>query len=256
MKVASSILSWIGGVLTISYFWLYFGLLNYFSSDIGLLLLSISIGYTVFALAILIVRQCVMGKGAQIPFGILTLIFVSLIGGIFTLFIPLDRNQKKEERVESYVSYEQPKKSNKKRKGKQGTNRLYDIVEEDGRKYRYIRPIPDVVLTCQKELLSSANDHEYSKNTDLEAVQLAQGVERLEIGAFSNCINLVTITLPKSVKYIGTNCFFNCKKLRYIIYKGNQLDWAKISRGSNWLLRAGTVSVYCEDGSLTVDPNR
>ena len=237
MKVASSILSWIGGLLTIAAMWVCYILFAvlakfYDLTAYAMILLIPFIVDTTFILAILIVRQCVMGKKAQIPFGILTLIFASLLGGIFTLCIPLDSKKKKEKRTH-----------------------YYDI-EENGRKYKYIRPIPEKILSCKRTLLNSANDHEYSKNTELRAVKLAHGVERLEIGAFANCINLVTITLPKSVKYIGTNCFFNCKKLRYIIYNGEQLDWAKISRGSNWLLRAGTVSIYCDDGSITVDPNR
>ena len=92
MKVASSILSWIGGLLTIAAMWVCYVLFAvmakfYDLTAYAMILLIPFIVDTTFILAILIVRQCVMGKKAQIPFGILTLIFASLLGGIFTLCI-------------------------------------------------------------------------------------------------------------------------------------------------------------------------
>ena len=224
MKVASSILSWIGGFITVGLLSSVF-IFNYY--PFPLIVLIVAFVIDVFnILVILILRQVFMGTKGQIPLGILTIIFVSILGGIFTLCIPLDKNEKQRK----------------------------EARENNTHKIRYLHPLPDAIKTCKRTPLYSANDHEYSKNKDLVAVEVASSVNALEASAFSNCINLVTIKLPKSIKQIGPNCFFNCKKLKFIVYDGDQLEWAKIRRGSNWFLKGGTLSVYCTDGPITVNP--
>ena len=102
--------------------------------------------------------------------------------------------------------------------------------------------------------ITSVGGHAFAKNTSLEIANIADGVNELGIGAFSNCLRLKVVSIPASVKSIEANCFFNCCKLKRINYAGTKQQWSKIKRGSNWLSKAGTSTVVCKDGPISVDP--
>ena len=102
--------------------------------------------------------------------------------------------------------------------------------------------------------ITNVGGHAFAKNTALEIAPIADGVTELGVGAFSNCLRLKVVSIPVSVKNIGANCFFNCGKLKRINYAGTKEDWRKITRGSNWLSKAGTTTVVCKDGAVSVDP--
>ena len=112
----------------------------------------------------------------------------------------------------------------------------------------------DGVLRNTIPLLTSVGGHAFAKNCSLEIANIAEGVSELGVGAFSNCLRLKTVSIPLSVKNIEANCFFNCIKLRRINYAGTKMQWREIKRGSNWLSRAGTSTVVCSDGAISVDP--
>lgn len=96
-------------------------------------------------------------------------------------------------------------------------------------------------------------DHAYAKNTKLKYADIEYGVEEIGIGAFANCINLKTVSLPKTLKRIGSNSFFNTPRLKYIKYNGSKEDWRRITRGSNWLAESPVKMVRCKNGPLKVD---
>ena len=102
--------------------------------------------------------------------------------------------------------------------------------------------------------ITSVGGHAFAKNVNLEIATIASGVDELGIGAFSNCLRLKVVSLPSSVRVIDANCFFNCCKLKRINYAGTKQQWSKIKRGSNWLCKAGTTTVVCKDGPISVDP--
>ena len=102
--------------------------------------------------------------------------------------------------------------------------------------------------------ITSVGGHAYAKNTSLEIADIPSGVKELGIGAFSNCLRLKVVSIPKSVRRIGPNCFFNCAKLKRLNYGGSKSDWRRVVRGSNWLDRAGTTTVLCSDGAISVNP--
>lgn len=104
--------------------------------------------------------------------------------------------------------------------------------------------------------VTAIGSHEFSKNTMLEIANIPDGIPELGLGAFSNCIRLKVVTIPTSVKRIGANCFFNCGKLRTLNYAGTKEQWRYIARGSNWLEKAGTTTVLCKDGAISVNPKR
>ena len=115
-------------------------------------------------------------------------------------------------------------------------------------RYQYAKGLPSN--------LSHIGGHAFSFNTILEEALIPHGISSIGVGAFSNCLNLKLVSIPKSVKKIEANAFFNCAGLKRINYAGTKKDWRKIKRGSNWLLKAGTVIVNCVDGPITVDPNK
>lgn len=99
-------------------------------------------------------------------------------------------------------------------------------------------------------------DKAFNKNLSLEIAEIPEGIPSLGNSAFANCVNLRVVEIPKSVTKIGYNCFFNCCKLHKIVYHGDKISWRKIQRGSNWLLKANTNLVQCDDGVLIVDPSK
>lgn len=102
--------------------------------------------------------------------------------------------------------------------------------------------------------LNAIGGHAFAQNTFLEVAVVPLGIKSIGASAFANCINLQVVSIPKSVVEIGYNAFFGCKKLVKINYNGKKSDWRKIKRGSNWLTSAGTTTVVCLDGPVTVNP--
>lgn len=70
--------------------------------------------------------------------------------------------------------------------------------------------------------------------SQVERVNIGEGVERIEERAFYNCKTLGHLILPKSLKYIGKDAFSGCVVLGDIIYNGSQEDWNKVVKGSNY----------------------
>lgn len=45
--------------------------------------------------------------------------------------------------------------------------------------------------------------------------------------------NIISVTIPKSVKSIGAYSFYGCTFLQYVFYNGSESEWANISMGEN-----------------------
>ena len=113
------------------------------------------------------------------------------------------------------------------------------------------RQVPDKGLP---EGLTEIGDHAFSKDSTITIADIPAGITVIGPSAFSNCHNLRTVCIPLSVTEICYNCFFNANRLKTINYAGTKNEWSKITRGSNWLLNAGTTTVITLDGAITVDP--
>ena len=59
-------------------------------------------------------------------------------------------------------------------------------------------------------------DRAFENRTDLRTVMIPDSVTRINIGAFSGCINLANITLSKKIEKIGENAFYNCDSLQSV----------------------------------------
>ncbi|MCD8195477.1 MAG: leucine-rich repeat domain-containing protein [Coprobacillus sp.] len=103
---------------------------------------------------------------------------------------------------------------------------------------------------------TSLGGHDFAANTNIENANIPEDITSIGVGCFANCLNLKSVTLPKDLKSIGANAFFNCVSLKKILYPGTKEDFRKVTRGSNWLYKAGTNVIICKDGAVEVNPYR
>lgn len=71
-------------------------------------------------------------------------------------------------------------------------------------------------------------------------------------GAFADCLSLVSVTLPESLKIIGNFTFYQCTTLTEVNYNGTMEQWSSISLGNRWKYSAPFTVVHCTDGDVTL----
>lgn len=98
-----------------------------------------------------------------------------------------------------------------------------------------------------KEIGTSA----FSK-TDIAVLTLSSGVSRIENNAFYDCKDLTSVFISKSVADIGNYCFASCPSLYEIYYEGTLAEWKKITLRPMWKDGDQKISLYCDDGGLTI----
>ena len=69
-------------------------------------------------------------------------------------------------------------------------------------------------------------------------ITVKEGTTSIAGICFAECTNLISITIPKSVTYIGMGAFYMCDNLKTINYKGSKEDWNNI-----------TIEIQAPDGS-------
>ena len=130
---------------------------------------------------------------------------------------------------------------------------LYDIdLEHYQHEVMMEEYVPEEIKGLQGKIGKNITTHQFSKS-DIHFAFIPSGVVSIGEGAFSNCVKLESLLIPKSVKEIKYNAFFNCPRLTKIKYNGKKAEWAKVKRGSNWLVRCGTDVIECVDGTIKVD---
>ena len=70
-------------------------------------------------------------------------------------------------------------------------------------------------------------------------------------GAFCECYNLTSITIPNSVTNIGNYAFGECDSLTSINFEGTVEQWNNIVKDDNWYGVPATY-VQCTDGQVTL----
>ena len=63
-------------------------------------------------------------------------------------------------------------------------------------------------------------------------------------------LTFTSITIPNSVKSIGDHAFYNCSKLKSIIFEGTKAQWNAIEKGEDWDANTGNYTVHCTDGDI------
>ncbi len=85
--------------------------------------------------------------------------------------------------------------------------------------------------------------------TAIRSMILADGLDKIASGVFSQCHSLEWIVIPTSVTRIEAYCFYDCPSLTKVYYRGNAEEWEVISHydGTNAQLDGTTKYYYLED---------
>ncbi len=105
-------------------------------------------------------------------------------------------------------------------------------------------------LTSCVDLFLSSEDYSYtlkddgtysiteyfgnSRNITVPSAFHGVPVTSISDEAFCNCDILESVKIPDSVTSIGDAAFSGCKNLSYIKYRGSEVQWLSISKGSWW----------------------
>jgi chitodextrinase len=81
--------------------------------------------------------------------------------------------------------------------------------------------------------VSTVGNYAFAMCSKLTSVAIPDGVTTLGESAFYYCTGLANITIPDSVTLIGKQAFLGCSKLKDVYYPGTEVQWKKISIGSN-----------------------
>ena len=68
----------------------------------------------------------------------------------------------------------------------------------------------------------------------ITSIVIPKSVVTIEFAAFYDCWYLTEVTIPVSVKYIGSEAFAYCESLKTIIYEGNENQWNSIEKEEYW----------------------
>ncbi len=130
---------------------------------------------------------------------------------------------------------------------------VWDCInnDKDENGYAYIveneirYSLKDGVATVISQPQTIKGDIVIADNINYKGTQFI--VTSIDSGAFGECDDLTSITIPDSVTFIGEYAFRNCSTLETIYYKGTAEDWEKISIGQgNSKLHGATRYYYSE----------
>lgn len=69
--------------------------------------------------------------------------------------------------------------------------------------------------------------------------------------AFSGCVDLVKIFIPKEITEIGYGAFSYCVNLTDITYGDTIEQWNAVEKGEYWDKNTGEYTIHCKDGDIT-----
>ena len=85
------------------------------------------------------------------------------------------------------------------------------------------------IISISYKAFHPENEKEFNKIKDsITDIILPPTISSIEVGAFSNLVNLERIAIPKKVKIIKEKTFENCKNLSDIYFEGSKDDWEKL----------------------------
>lgn len=61
---------------------------------------------------------------------------------------------------------------------------------------------------------------------------------------------VITLTLPKSMRAIYWDAFYDCSSLTSIIFEGTKAEWNALTKYSDWNGNTGAYIVHCTDGDI------
>ncbi|MDO5702519.1 MAG: leucine-rich repeat domain-containing protein [Lachnospiraceae bacterium] len=87
-------------------------------------------------------------------------------------------------------------------------------------------------VTIPAALTTVGSSSPFFASYHLKKAVITSGMTAIPANLFSGCTALTTVTIPKSVKEIGANAFYNCANLKTVNYKGTTAQWEKIAIAS------------------------
>lgn len=84
---------------------------------------------------------------------------------------------------------------------------------------------------------------------DLLSITLPSTVKHIGYEAFSWCISLTSISMGIGVTDIGDYAFDSCIELTSIEFNGTKAQWTVIAKGEGWDVDTGNYTVHCTDGT-------
>ena len=92
---------------------------------------------------------------------------------------------------------------------------------------------------------------------NLTGIEVPEGVEVLEIGAFASCESLTEVILPSSIVELKRNTFYQSPEMQRVIYRGTRTKWnnVKLNTGDSPSIPDGldvcySVSAYDISGAF------
>ena len=90
----------------------------------------------------------------------------------------------------------------------------------------------------------------------IKSLVIPDNITEIGNGAFTACIDLESLTIPTSIKYINGYCFGGAIKLKEIKYIGTIEDWNNIKKLDDWAYESSIEKIVCIDGEIPVNTGR
>lgn len=91
-------------------------------------------------------------------------------------------------------------------------------------------------------------------NAAVESVILPDTIEYIQIRAFAQLPNLLSVTISPGIRNIAQDVFFGSNSITEITFLGTIAQWESINKSPWWNDEAPHLSVvHCSDGDVSVD---
>lgn len=96
------------------------------------------------------------------------------------------------------------------------------------------RDFGSLIRGCKNSLIpndgsvTQIGDFAFADCTELVSISIPSSVKTICFHAFHNCDNLTTVVLGNGIENLGYKVFNNCDKLSYIFYCGTQSEWEQV----------------------------
>ena len=91
------------------------------------------------------------------------------------------------------------------------------------------------------------------ESSTIHSCVISEGLTHIRGGAFYRCEQLESITIPKTVEWLGDYVFDQCSSLKEIQYKGTIKQFKNIDVDDLFLAGSSVKRIVCSDGIIKVD---
>lgn len=102
------------------------------------------------------------------------------------------------------------------------------------------------------ESVKSIGERVFNDTPNLNKLILPEGIETLLSDAIYNTLALETLSLPSTLKSIGSYAIAHCQFLKEVKYNGTVENWNKITKNNEWSKGSGFTKIICTDGEVTL----